>query len=993
MQVGKRPVLLGLTLAAFVFLQGSHQSTREDIIWQHRNLGKAFFENPTTAKEAVSEFRQALALNPHSVREQLNYGLALLHAGDKEGAISELRAVQKEAPQIPHTWFNLGIIYKSQGQMAAAIEQFQGLLRLAPDEPVSHYQVGMLYRQNGDAAGAVREFETAAALNPAFGAPRFQLYNAYRSLDRRADAERELAEFRAIKVEQDKPDSQQEDVNWSVFSEIYDPPEDRKMPQTVQTKRRFRIRDLGATVDPKLSTGVLVADLDADGQPDALVWSDSGILLFRNGTQRMDRGLSGLRHVLSVAAGDYDNDGLVDLCVVTPEGSLLFRNDRARGFQSTPLPAGGGFRAAVWIDYDHDRDLDLILFGERNLLLRNDGVAGWEDRTRDFPFVPGTAIEARAMRLLPDDTKAFDLMVTYADHRKVVYRDRLNGRYEATSPALEPDVPEAAAYGAPNFLQWAEADFRGKGRLDRVGIAPSGRVQYAADQNQPDGWLTVALEGVKAPKIPAGAQVEVKSGTYYARKQYDTSPVTFELGDREVVDALRIIWPNGMIQNEVRLLARRRIDVKEAPRLSGSCPMIFTWNGHGFEFITDVLGVAPLGASSGDGTYFPVDHDEYVAIPARSLVSSQGKYEIHITEELNEVSYLDQVQLLALDHPAEIEVFSNEKWKGPPYPEFRLYGVKRRIYPKTARDSQGRDVLRALVHRDKVYVDGFSRDVAGVAEMHALDLDFGRAAARSNRAVLVLTGWVDWADGSTFLKAAQSAHPLMPPSLQVKDASGRWKTVIEDMGMPSGKTKTIAVDLTGRFLSDSREIRILTNMCVYWDEIFLGEDASAPETHITALDASTAQLHFRGFSRTRIDPQRRQPEAFDYTSVAPVSNWNPTPGRYTRYGDVRDLVRAVDDRMVIMGSGDELQLWYDAGALPAVPQGWTRDFLLLVDGWAKDADANTAFSQNVEPLPFHGMSRYPYPPGESFPADAIHKKYREEYDTRPALELIRPFLP
>ena len=102
------------------------------------------------------------------------------------------------------------------------------------------------------------------------------------------------------------------------------------------------------------------------------------------------------------------------------------------------------------------------------------------------------------------------------------------------------------------------------------------------------------------------------------------------------------------------------------------------------------------------------------------------------------------------------------------------------------------------------------------------------------RAVLVLNGWVDWADGSTFLAASQrQGGELMPPYLQVKDARGRWKTVIDDLGMPSGKTKTIAVDLTGKWLSSSRAVRIVTNLCVYWDEIFLSEGNAAPEARLT----------------------------------------------------------------------------------------------------------------------------------------------------------------
>ena len=122
----------------------------------------------------------------------------------------------------------------------------------------------------------------------------------------------------------------------------------------------------------------------------------------------------------------------------------------------------------------------------------------------------------------------------------------------------------------------------------------------------------------------------------------------------------------------------------------------------------------------------------------------------------------------------------------------------------------------------------------------------------------------------------------------------------------------------------------------------------------------------------------------------PLSMWNPTPGLYTRYGDVRELLPAMDDRFVIMGSGDELRVVFEAGALPALRPGWTRDFLLLVDGWAKDADPNTAFSQTVEPLPFHAMSAYPYTASERFPADPLHEAYRVQYNTRPALRLLRP---
>jgi hypothetical protein len=233
---------------------------------------------------------------------------------------------------------------------------------------------------------------------------------------------------------------------------------------------------------------------------------------------------------------------------------------------------------------------------------------------------------------------------------------------------------------------------------------------------------------------------------------------------------------------------------------------------------------------------------------------------------------------------------------------------------------------------------------------------------------------------------------LVFPYLQVKDAAGQWKTVIEDMGMPSGKPKTMAVDLTGKFLSDSREVRIVTNLCLYWDEIYLLESSDAPPNRMTAVAMEAADLQYRGFSKPTIDPQRKQPERFDYQTVSFTSMWNPTPGNYTRYGDVATLLAEPDDRMTVMGSGDEIAMRFAAGGLPALPAGWKRDFLLLVDGWAKDGDANTAFSQSVLPLPFHGMSSYPYPATEAYPQDPAHMQYLRDYLTRPALRLIRPLV-
>jgi len=990
--------LATLMLVALLVAQGPRPDQGQ--LWHHRNLGKAFYENPTTQRQAVDEFRKALGLAPDSIRERINYGLALLRAGDMTAGVAELQKAQKSDPKIPHTWFNLGVALKKEGEMEAALAQFQGMVRLVSGEPVTHYQIGSILKARGDQAAAVKEFETARGINPRLAAPHFQLYGLYRQLNRPEEAAAELRIFQDLKKQQDGA-AVPEDMEWSYYAEIYDPIDLPAPPLAPPVFRSERIAEGFGSGSP----GVAALALDGGTRPSVIAWSAGRVALFRNGkTLVADSGLEALRDVVFIAPGDFDNDGLPDLCVVTSQGAALYRNVNGKFRKHADL-ASGSFRQAVWMDFDHDYDLDLFLIGDESKLLRNNGQAGFSDETKRFPFVAGHALSAVRFDLEPD-TPGFDLVVAYQDRPGVLYRDKLAGAYEAADIA---ELPAGATnlvasdfnhdgrtdLAAPGLLLLNRdgklqhsgsapsdeglstlADFDSNGRLSRASIAKDGALILEHEGTPQYGnWIEVALTGVKNLKTAVGAKVEVKAGTRYAKQTYDGVPLVFHLGAQKEVETVRITWPNGLIQNELNQPVNKLAAVKEAQRLSGSCPMIFTWNGERFVFITDVLGVAPLGASSGDGQFFPVDHDEYVSIPGEMLKERDGAYDVRVTEELHEVSYLDQIKLQAVDHPAGTDIVTNEKFKSPPFPEFRLFGVNRRVYPRAKRGTGLPEVFR--------------RDLAGVAEMHHLDLDFGNAAA-SNHAVLILHGWVDWADGSTFLSAVQEHKDLTFPYLQVKDAAGNWKTVVEDMGIPSGKPKTMAVDLSGKFLSSSREVRIVTNLCVYWDEIFLVEDDAPPAVRLTTAPVLSADLDFRGFSKATIHPQRKQPEQFDYQTVSGTSMWNPTSGNYTRYGPVENLLNEQDDRMVLMGSGDEVRLRFSARELPPLPAGWKRDFLLLVDGWAKDADANTAFSQTVLPLPFHAMSSYPYPAAERYPQDQVHQNYLREYNTRPALRLIRP---
>jgi tetratricopeptide (TPR) repeat protein len=1057
-------VLLAVLLIPAILLADSG----DEMLWHYRNLGKAFYENSATQYEAVETFKKALELAPDSARERVNYGLALLRAGKKPEGMAALEQAQKQDATIPHTWFKLGIESMRDAKDLQAIEQLEGMLRLVPDEPITHYNLGKLYWRNKERERALKHFERTVELAPNLAAPYYQLQMAYRQAKRLEEANKAKETFDRLKSQQAGA-AVPEDLEWSYYAEIYETIDPQHAQEaSAAAALRFEPQALDQGLDAA-TAGLLVLDIDGDLTPDLLAWSATGVKLYQHGKTAIPSGLEDLKGIVSIAAGDFDNDGLADLCVLTAEGAALYKNTGGRfAGHTAPLPAGN-YRKAVWLDFDHDYDLDLFLLGKTSALVRNNGQAGFSDLTSAFPFVQGAAIDGVRLDTIAD-TQGMDLAVAYADRRGVLYRDLLGGRYDAiplevlpqgaramaafdvdndgwtdlavedgaglvllmndqrggfqsstapagaTTPFVFADlenrtVSELVAGGAvfrnkglgtfdpaskPEGLEAAAAltaaDFDTDGKLDLAAVESDGTLRVLRNAtDSANAGLRVGLKGVKNLKLPLGAEVEVKTGRRYQKKLYEGVPLAFGVGAYTLVDTVRITWPNGTIQNETQQAVNQAPVYEEAQRLSGSCPMIFTWNGQAFEFITDVLGVAPLGASAGDGQYFPVDHDEYVQIDGASLAAVDGWYEIRVTEELREVAYLDAIRLIAVDHPAEVEVFTNDKFKGPPFPEFRLFGVRERMYPVKARDHHGRDVLDRLRERDRAYPDGFTRDYAGVAELHHLELDFGEAAP-GNRAILVLNGWVDWADGSTFLgMSQQNPAGLILPYLQVRNAQGEWETVIEDMGIPAGKPKTIVVDLTGKFLSQSREIRIVTNLCVYWDEIFLGTNPEAPPVRATNLLAASAQLRFRGFSEVVVHPERKQPERFVYEQLRPLHrwNWNPTPGLYTRYGDVKPLLEAVDDLLMIMGSGDELQLRFDAAHLPELAEGWKRDFLLFVDGWAKDGDANTAFSQTVEPLPFHGMPQYPYSAPYAYPADGAHIRYREFYNTRPALRLIR----
>jgi len=190
---------------------------------------------------------------------------------------------------------------------------------------------------------------------------------------------------------------------------------------------------------------------------------------------------------------------------------------------------------------------------------------------------------------------------------------------------------------------------------------------------------------------------------------------------------------------------------------------------------------------------------------------------------------------------------------------------------------------------------------------------------------------------------------------------------------------TVDLRKVGR-LEDPR-LRITTNLRVYWDQIFLAQVSGEPPSKITKVPAAYADLHTRGYPREH-SPDGKKPLIYDYGIMDRTSPFRNMAGDYTRFGMVTDLLKDVDDRYVIFGRGEEITLKFRAEGLPPLQRGWKRDYLFVSYGWCKDMDPNTAFPDTVEPLPFAGMSSYPYPEGEHYPDDPAHREYLKTYNTR-----------
>jgi Tfp pilus assembly protein PilF len=647
---------------------------------------------------------------------------------------------------------------------------------------------------------------------------------------------------------------------------------------------------------------------------------------------------------VGVVAFDFDKDGWMDLAfthAVAP-GISLWRNVDGKRLERVKLPDFGWQRG--WgisaLDYDNDGWLDLVAVGETSSggelrLLRNLGSAGFADVTREVHL---DAIKLRQPRAIA--------------------------------------VADITGNGSPDLL------------VTQLGASPLLLRNQGAHQHN---WLRVDLKSLNDNKSAIGTKVEIYAGPLYQKWEVQgasgylgqNGPTLLAgLGVEKNVEVVRLLWPTGVPQDEINLAAGKEHALGELDRRGSSCPVLFAWNGREFEFIADMIGPGVVGHWVAPGERDVPDPDEYLKVNARSLRPRNGLLSFRFLEPMEETVYLDQVRLLAVDHPAALDVYPNERFvSAPPFPEFRVIASRDARPPAGAWDDHGNDVLSLVAKADRKYVTNLEEmPFAGFAKLHWLELDLGAwDAARPLR--LIIDGYTDYFTATSMYAADQAGIKVIAPYVEALDPQGRWVRVINDMGFPAGLERTMVADLTGKLLPGTRRIRIVNNLKIYWDAIRIDQTPNQSDVRVAEVPLASAALDFLGYPREiRLTPA--SDTTYSYAHRSPTGPYARAAGNYTRYGDVRELLQQPDDRFVVFSSGEGVKLDFDPRKLSALPAGWVRDYFFYANGFEKDLDFYAAHAFTVEPLPRHSLLPYPYPEGKGYPSDADHLRYQLEYNTR-----------
>ena len=731
-----------------------------------------------------------------------------------------------------------------------------------------------------------------------------------------------------------------------------------------------------ATLD---AWGIWAADTEMDGDLDVVLGLTEGApSVLRNnadGTWRRENPFPGVTALRGFGWGDFDLDGDPDAALLDGEGTVhLFENRQAGRFDpAEPLRLPAAVVGLAVGDLDADGRLDLALLDADGRLLRGswNGTA-WETAEAGAwaGFAAGAVPGSHRLVLADlDNNGALDVLASGPSGTRLWLADE-RSRLEPFDAGVEAQI-------------FAAADLTGDGLLDLVGVQDGVPVRLAARADAGYGWqqirprANVAAGDQRINAFGVGGEIEVRAGLLVQKQVLTGAPAHFGLGGQTEADVTRISWPNGVTQADFEFAADQVIVAEQ--RLKGSCPWLFAHDGTRMRFVTDFIWRSPLGLRiNAQDTADVAFTEDRVLVRGDLLAAVDGEYDLRITADLWETHFFDHVSLLAVDHPADTEVWVDERFARDPVSlDTVVTGPPRTV--TRAWDDAGAEVSTLVARRDNLYVASFDEGThQGVARPHHLEIELDEAVETWDAVSLLAYGWVYPTDSSINVALGQGKHPApRGVAMEALDAKGRWVVVHPDLGFPAGKLKTMVVDVPR--LADGgrpRRLRLRTNLEIYWDWIAVAPRLDPGLLQETRLAPAVADLRHRGYSRTDLlGPRGLEVPRYEVANTRP--RWRDLVGFHTRFGDVRELLTDVDDRYVIMNAGDEMRLRFPAPPPPG--PGWRRDFVLIGDGWVKDGDFNTTHAKTVGPLPSHAQPVYDPAASPALEDDPVYRRHPDDW--------------
>ncbi|CAN5141523.1 hypothetical protein BH23BAC3_BH23BAC3_19280 [soil metagenome] len=731
--------------------------------------------------------------------------------------------------------------------------------------------------------------------------------------------------------------------------------------------------------------GIWPADVDLDGDLDLVLAPDEGeAFALRNNTDDTFDELylfDGAVEIIDFLWADLDADGAADALFLNSEGEVqMFRNLRSNNFIPVDdLPVNDRVEAMSVADLNADGFFDILL------ITRSSGLQLLSYNQRNDIWESSTLVEAANIPVSSDEQHR-ELFVADMDNNgsfDIIYSTSESTSIWLTDSDLNLTLLDA---GLPGGV-YAIFDIDGNNRLDLLGIDSEGAVYSMMNSGTRDYHArsirarASGLEGdQRINSFGIGGEMEVRSGQLY-QKQLISSPIVhFGLGSYEEAEMLRIIWPNGSVQAEFAELGMGSTIFNEQV-LKGSCPWLFTHDGDDIQFITDILWRSPLGLRiNAQETAGIIQTLDRVKIPGEFLSPVNGIYDLRITAELWETHFFDYVDLIAVDHPEDTEIFVDERFVFPaPDLATRVMDKLKPIARVT--DQTGTDWTETVSALDGNYMKPFQKtSYQGLVEDHYIEIEIGESKNIDEPIWLIVSGWLRPTDSSINLALSQGDH--QPPQglhVEIPDGDGGWKTIHENFGVPAGKTKTILIDIDPSEINDSSglKVRLSTTSEIYWDSIQWSTARSSGEITEQSLNPVRQELRYRGYSEWN-RANEISPKLPDYSVISGTApRWRDLIGYHTRFGDVSELLKDIDDRYVIMNAGDEMILEFESSGEPE--PGYKRSYVFVSDGWVKDGDYNTEASKTVTPLPYHGQSDYEYGRDIDLTDDPVYQRHREDW--------------